>query len=168
MNAINTMNDNNNGCYWWSYAAIDILFGAIWFSWCHLKYHLLPMFISLRINLVLLFSQYSVYITIFDCLVFVAVIVMTGHRAGLWPLIHMLNLESDRYWWSLVLDNGTPERPWPITRSMCSKARWFRARNSVDRGVAAPLPSNSLLVARAGNVELDRYPQPMLLGAEVR
>ena len=30
--------------------------------------------------------------------------------------------------------------------------------------VATSLPSNSLLVARAGNVELDRYPQLMLLG----
>ena len=42
------------------------------------------MFISLRINLVLLFSQYSVYITIFDCLVFVTVIVIThdGTQSG--------------------------------------------------------------------------------------
>ena len=32
--------------------------------------------------------------------------------------------------------------------------------------VATSLPSNSLLVARAGNVELDRYPQLMLPGAE--
>ena len=47
-------------------------------------------------------------------------------------------LESDRYWRSLVLDNGTPERPWPTTTSMCSKAAWFRAQNSVDRGVATP------------------------------
>ena len=31
-------------------------------------------------------------------------------------------LESDRYWWSLVLDYGTPERPWPTTMSMRSKA----------------------------------------------
>ena len=30
--------------------------------------------------------------------------------------------------------------------------------------VATSLPSNSLLVARAGNVELDRYPQLMLRG----
>ena len=34
--------------------------------------------------------------------------------------------------------------------------------------VATSLPSNSLLVARAGNVELDRYPQLMLPGAETR
>ena len=34
--------------------------------------------------------------------------------------------------------------------------------------VATSLPSNSLLVARAGNVELDRYPQLMLPGAEIR
>ena len=34
--------------------------------------------------------------------------------------------------------------------------------------VAASLPSNSLLVARAGNVELDRYPQLMLPRAETR
>ena len=32
--------------------------------------------------------------------------------------------------------------------------------------VATSLPSNSLVVARAGNVELDRYPQLMLPGAE--
>ena len=47
---------------------------------------------------------------------------------------------------------------------MCSKAKWFRAHNSVYRSVATSLPSNSLLVARAGNVELDRYPQLMLPG----
>ena len=34
--------------------------------------------------------------------------------------------------------------------------------------VATSLPSNSLLVARAGNVELDRYLQLMLPGAEIR
>ena len=34
--------------------------------------------------------------------------------------------------------------------------------------VATSLPSNSLLVARAGNVEFDRYPQLMLPGAETR
>ena len=34
--------------------------------------------------------------------------------------------------------------------------------------VATSLLSNSLLVARAGNVELDRYPQLMLPGAEIR
>ena len=34
--------------------------------------------------------------------------------------------------------------------------------------VATSLPSNSFLVARAGNVELDRYPQLMLPGAEIR
>ena len=34
--------------------------------------------------------------------------------------------------------------------------------------IATSLPSNSLPVARAGNVELDRYPQPMLPVAEIR
>ena len=67
-------------------------------------------------------------------------------------------LDSDRYWLSLVLDNGTPERPWPTTKSMCSKVAWFRARNSIEIGVAAPLPTSSLHVARAGNTKLDRYP----------
>ena len=47
---------------------------------------------------------------------------------------------------------------------MCSKAEWFRDRNSADRGVAAPFPSSCLLLARVGNAELDRYPQVMLLG----
>ena len=47
-------------------------------------------------------------------------------------------LESDRCWRNMVLDYGTPERPWPNTMPMCSKAAWFRARNSVDRGVAPP------------------------------
>ena len=74
-------------------------------------------------------------------------------------------LESDRYWWSLVLDNGTPERPWPTTMSMRNKALWFRFQNSAYRSVATSFPSNSLLVARAGNVGSDRYPQPMLPGA---
>ena len=55
-------------------------------------------------------------------------------------------LESDRYWWSLFLDNGTPERPWPTTTSMRSKAYWFRAQNSAYRSVATSLPSNSFLV----------------------
>ena len=49
-----------------------------------------------------------------------------------------------------------------------SKAEWFRAQNSAYRSVATSLPSNNLLVARAGNVELDRYPQLMLPGAEIR
>ena len=49
---------------------------------------------------------------------------------------------------------------------MFSKAEWFRALNSVNRSVASSLPSNSLLVARAGNVELDRYPQLMLPGVQ--
>ena len=35
------------------------------------------------------------------------------------------------------------------------------------QGSGASLPSNSLLVACAGNVELDRYSQLMLLGEEV-
>ena len=53
-------------------------------------------------------------------------------------------LVSDRYWPSLVLDNGPPERPWPNPKSMCFKAAWFRDRNSVDRSVAAsPLASAS-------------------------
>ena len=52
--------------------------------------------------------------------------------------------------------------------TMRSKAEWFRAQNSAYRSVATSLPSNSLLVARAGNVELDRYPQLMLPGAEIR
>ena len=32
---------------------------------------------------------------------------------------------------AMVLDNGTPERPWRITMSIRSKAAWFRAQNSV-------------------------------------
>ena len=58
--------------------------------------------------------------------------------------------------WSTVLD--------PTLMSMRSKAEWFRAKNSAYRSVATSLSSNSLLVARAGNVELDRYPQLMLPG----
>ena len=67
-------------------------------------------------------------------------------------------LESDRYWWSLVLDIGTLERPWPTTKSMCSKAEWFPSPKLGGQGSGAPPPSSILPVARAGNAELDRYP----------
>ena len=50
-----------------------------------------------------------------------------------------------------------------ITKSICSKAVWFRAQNSVDRRVAPPPPppppSNNLRsLTHAGNAEFDRYP----------
>ena len=52
------------------------------------------------------------------------------------------------------LRSGRDRRP----LSLCSKAAWFGARNSMDKGVAAALPSSSLLVVRVGNTELDCYP----------
>ena len=63
-----------------------------------------------------------------------------------------------------LLDLGTQEQSRLTTTSMSSKASWFRAQNPVDRSMAASLPSNSLLVARVGNVELDSYPQLIVVG----
>ena len=49
----------------------------------------------------------------------------------------------------VLLDNGTQAQSWPTTiRHMCSKAAWFRARNSVDRSVAASPPQASASVCR--------------------
>ena len=53
-------------------------------------------------------------------------------------------------------------------KSMFFKAVWYRVQNSVYRRVVASLPSIILLVALAGNAELDRYPQLMDAGGEVR
>ena len=39
-------------------------------------------------------------------------------------------------WRTHLLDNGTPERPWPTTKSMYPKAAWCRAQNMVDMGEA--------------------------------
>ena len=75
-------------------------------------------------------------------------------------------LESDRYWWSLILGNGTPERPWPTTTSMCSKAAWFRAQNSVDSGSSDPPSEHQSPRGVRRNVELDRYTQPLMPGAK--
>ena len=51
---------------------------------------------------------------------------------------------------------------------MCSKAAWFRARNSVDRSVAASPPSISLPVARAGKRSLTVIRNQWMQGAETR
>ena len=69
-------------------------------------------------------------------------------------------LESDRCWWSLVLDNGT-------LRLSGSEPKTWWTGECPPPPTPRP-PSNSLFVARVGNVELDRYPQPMLLGEEGR
>ena len=60
-----------------------------------------------------------------------------------------------------VDSDGTTRQRKKAGKPMCSKAEWFRARNSVDRSVADAPPSNSLLVARA-KAELDRYPNQWL------
>ena len=62
--------------------------------------------------------------------------------------------ELDRVDGAGLLDNGTPERPCRTTKSMCSKAAWFRARNLVDREVAVSLLCSSLPVSRDGNTSL--------------
>ena len=38
---------------------------------------------------------------------------------------------------NLVFDNGSAVRPWPVSKSMCSKAERFRGRNSVNMSVTA-------------------------------
>ena len=72
---------------------------------------------------------------------------------------------TDGAWYSSTALPSDRDRP----RCLCvlrlsgSEPKTRRTGN-----VATSLPSNSLLVARAGNVELDRYPQLMLPGAEIR
>ena len=72
---------------------------------------------------------------------------------------------TDGAWYSTTALPSGRDRP----RCLCvlrlsgSEPKTRRTGN-----VATSLPSNSLLVARAANVELDRYPQLMLPRAEIR
>ena len=54
-------------------------------------------------------------------------------------------LVSDRYWWSLVLNNGTPKRPWPtlslcVLRQRCSEPKtwWTGAWRPPSQASASP------------------------------
>ena len=81
----------------------------------------------------------------------------TGPRAKLEPD------RDDRAWCSTtVLPSGVSGRDRLLSQCVLRRRAWFRAQKSVDRKVAASLPSMGLLVARAGYAELDRYPQPMV------
>ena len=62
-----------------------------------------------------------------------------------------------RGWSQTVLTESGARQRYPITKSMCSNAAWFRAQNSVDRRVAASHKQQPL-VARVDNTELDSYP----------
>ena len=68
---------------------------------------------------------------------------------------------TDGAWFSTTALLSGRDRPryLCVLRLSCSEPETRRTGS-----VATSLLSNSLLVARAGNVELDRYPQLMLLG----
>ena len=64
-------------------------------------------------------------------------------------------LESDRADGAWYTTTGHPsDMSLSTTNSICSREAWFRAPNSLNRGVASPPPlSSSLLGAGAGNAE---------------
>ena len=70
---------------------------------------------------------------------------------------------TDGAWYSTTALPSGRDRP----RCLCVlRLSGSEPKTRRTGSVATSLPSNSLLVARAGNVELDRYPQLMLPGAE--
>ena len=72
---------------------------------------------------------------------------------------------TDGAWYSTTALPSGRDRP----RCLCVlRLSGSEPKTRRTGSVAASLPSNSLLVARVGNVELDRYPQLMLPGAETR
>ena len=72
---------------------------------------------------------------------------------------------TDGAWYSTTALPSGRDRP----RCLCVlRLSGSEPKTRRTGSVATSLPSNSPLVARAGNVELDRYPQLMLPGAETR
>ena len=51
---------------------------------------------------------------------------------------------------------------------MCSKAEWFRGQTRWTGALRPPFRATASSLARAGNVELDRYLQLMLPGVQIR
>ena len=71
---------------------------------------------------------------------------------------------TDGAWYSITaLLSGRDRR-----QCLCVLRRSGSEHKTRGQWSGSPLPSNSLFVAFAGNVELDRYLQLMLLGEEVR